>query len=229
VIWIPGGLLTAPALFLAGAAASVHCAVMCGALSVHHARSAPELSAREALLWTHGGRVAGYAAMGSIAGAAGQAVLRHLPAVELGRGVQMMAALALVAVGIWLLLRRPRSSPACCRIPGAQATAHWPVRMRLLARGLLWALLPCGLLYAVLLLSAMSASAVSGAMLTAAFALGGSPLLALIGWSGRHRPAAELANRAAGLWLIGLGAIGVIAPIVFGSGGVIAWCAPGTG
>ena len=40
MIWLPGSLLTAPALLLAGAAASVHCVAMCGALSAHQTRAA---------------------------------------------------------------------------------------------------------------------------------------------------------------------------------------------
>ncbi|MDP3293998.1 MAG: sulfite exporter TauE/SafE family protein, partial [Nevskia sp.] len=185
MIWLPGAVLTAPAMLLAGTAASVHCAAMCGALSAHQTRAASGgLPLPAALAWLHGGRVLGYGLLGAATGTVGQALLTHLPSPEYGRLIQSGASLVLVAIGVRLLRKRPRT-PSCCQ--GAMARKPGAGRLALLLRGLAWAAVPCGLLYSVLLLSALSGNGFDGGLLAAAFALGGTPLLAAIGWRSARR------------------------------------------
>lgn len=224
-MWVPGSLLTMPALFLAGTAASAHCALMCGAVSVHHARAAGPLPLAQALAWTHGGRILGYAVLGGLAGAAGQAILRFLPAAGLGRWIQLLAAAGLIGVGLRMVLARPAVAP-CCKAPAPQLLSRWPLRAQLFARGLLWAALPCGLLYSVLLLSAISGGALSGGLLAGAFALGGVPLLAAIGWSGARRSLPARRLRTAGWGLVGLGAAAAAAVLLSHTGLAFGWCLP---
>jgi sulfite exporter TauE/SafE len=219
-MWIPAAGLGAPALFLAGAASGVHCGLMCGAIGIHQARGAGSLPAAAALAWVQAGRILGYALLGALAGALGQTILLHLPGPRAGQALQALAALGLAGVGL-RLLRQGGAPPACC-VPRAAPRRRWPPRLALLGRGLLWALLPCGLLYSLLLLAALSGSAWSGALLSGAFAAGGAPLLAGIGWSGRRR--AAIAPRRAGWWLIAAGLAGCAATLLFPA--VIAgWCA----
>jgi sulfite exporter TauE/SafE len=219
---MPGSLLTAPALFLAGMGASVHCSLMCGALSVHHARASARLPLPYQLALTQAGRVLGYGALGALAGGAGQAVLRHLPALALGRTLQALAALGLIVVGAQLAWSRP-PAPACCRAPEPQGLRRWPSGAQAFSRGLLWAAVPCGLLYSVLALAAVSGNAGSGALLSGAFALGGSPLLAAVGWSGARRTLPARRLRGTGWGLMGLGAAGLAAIVLLHAGGP-AWC-----
>jgi sulfite exporter TauE/SafE len=220
-MWIPAASLGAPALFLAGAASGVHCGLMCGAIGIHHARAAGGLPAASALAWVQAGRILGYTLLGALAGALGQSVLLHLPSPRAGQYLQALAALGLAGAGLRLLLRSG-APPACCMPPAPPQRCRWPLRPGLLGRGLLWALLPCGLLYSLLLLAALSGSAGSGALLSGAFAAGGAPLLAGIGWSGRRHGA--IPPRRAGWWLIATGLAGCAASLLFPAA-IAGWCA----
>lgn len=221
-MWVPGSLITAPALFLAGMAASVHCTLMCGALSIHHARAVPPEQLPQALALTHGGRLLGYAALGAVAGAAGQGILRHLPALALGRTLQVLAALGVMAIGAQMALAR-QPAPACCRVAEPAGLRRRPPALQSFGRGLLWAAVPCGLLYSVLGLAAVSGNAASGALLAGAFALGGSPLLAAVGWGGARRTLPVRRLRTTGWSLMGLGAAGLAAIVLLRAAGP-AWC-----
>ena len=53
-------------------------------------------------------------------------------------------------------------------------------------RGLLWGLLPCPLLWAVLGLATLAGDAIQGGMLTLAFGIGTSPLLLAMSGIGPH-------------------------------------------
>lgn len=224
-MWLPWSTLGVPALLLAGAAAGIHCTAMCGALGTHHLRAAQGLPAAEALFWLHSGRVLGYGALGLAFGALGQSLLRHLPAPWIGAALQATADLALIGVGAQLLaVRKP--APACCHAPAPPKSAwiELPPWLNLFGRGLLWAAMPCGLLYSVLLLAALSGDAASGGLLAGAFALGGTPLLAAVAWRGARR--AQPGSRLAGWWLIGLGVLGLAAILVLPHAGLPGWCAP---
>lgn len=165
--------LSAPALFLAGVAASPHCGLMCGPLQALQLRG-PSPASR-AMGWLHLGRVAGYTTLGALAGGLGHGLLPVLPADRAGLWIQITAALILVLLGL-SYLRRTRS--ASCAVHQSQSSC---TALSGLGRGMLWALLPCGALYAMLFLAAASADSWSGALLMAAFGLGTVPLLAASG------------------------------------------------
>ncbi len=224
MIWLPGSLLTAPALLIAGAAASVHCAAMCGALSAHQTRASHRLTLPATLGWLHGGRVLGYGLLGAVAGSVGQGLLRHLPSPDLGRLIQASAALVLVAIGLHLL-RRPLQAPTCCQAAPPRAGGNG--RIALLLRGISWAAVPCGLLYSVLLLSALAGNGFDGGLLAAAFALGGTPLLAAIGWRSARGGNGDWSRRRSGWWLIAVGTGGFAASWLLPAIGGAGWCAPG--
>jgi sulfite exporter TauE/SafE len=227
-MWLPGTVLGAPALLLAGTAAGVHCAVMCGALGVHHLRASAGLPAPVALAWLHLGRVLGYGTLGALSGALGQSLLRLLPDPRAGAVLQIVADAALIGVGVQLLLAHRRRPAACCPAPSQGRVPGLPGWLNLLIRGLLWAVLPCGLLYSVLLLAALSGSAVDGGLLAAAFALGGAPLLATVAWRGARNTSAPR-YQLAGWWLIGIGLVGLAAILVLPHTGVPGWCTTGAG
>lgn len=224
--------LTAPALFVAGATTSLHCALMCGAINAAQARSHGPLPLRDALLLVHGGRVLGYALLGALAGALGARLSLWLPATETGLALQVLAALALVAAGIQQLRGlRHRAHVAGCQ-PHLRRLGGVPPRARLFAQGLAWALMPCGILYTILLLAALTTSPLSGFALLAAFGMGTVPLMGvsggLFGLATRPQDTRALRYGAgAALILIGVG-VGAAAAAGLQGDLVTAWlCAPG--
>lgn len=205
--------LTAPALFIAGATTSVHCALMCGAINAAQLRAHGSVPLRRALLLVHGGRVAGYALLGALAGALGGRLALWLPAEAIGRALQALAALALVAAGLQQLTKRGQIhfSHGGCAATREKKMDLTP--FSLLAHGLLWALVPCGILYTVLLLGALTTSAASGALLLGAFGLGTVPLMGISGGALAlaARPAdGRRLRQASGALLVALGLAAVL-------------------
>lgn len=222
-MWIPGSVLSAPALFLAGVVSSAHCTLMCGALSMHQLRSVRALPPRSAMAWLYSGRLIGYSALGGVAGGLGQAMLRHLPDPRVGTILQGSAALILVLIGLSYILRT-RAAATCCRPPAPESLSFLPPRISMLARGMLWAALPCGILYSVLLLAAFTGTATGGALLMTAFAFGGTPALAAAAWVGLNRSAPSRSSHTAGYWMIAFGCAGLAAAVLMSSGSVPGWC-----
>jgi uncharacterized protein len=101
--------------------------------------------------------------------------------------------------------------------------------VRLMAQGVLWALMPCGILYTVVLLAALGASAVGGLVLLAAFGLGTVPLMGasggLFGLATRPQRTQTL-RRAAGAALVALGVAGIALALAQDDGLLALLCAP---
>jgi hypothetical protein len=148
---------TASAAFVAGLAASPHCAGMCGPL-VGATRAGP--------CSYHGGRLVSYTALGALAGWIGEPLVSALASTP-ARIAAWMLALVLLLVGLGLERRLPQPRWA----------ARFLLRVRLRQRlGLFTPLLPCGPLWLMLTTAGTSGGAVSGAMLMGAFALGTIPI-----------------------------------------------------
>jgi sulfite exporter TauE/SafE len=204
--------LSVPAMFLAGVAASPHCSLMCGPLQLAQLRRQGGLSQAA---WLHGGRIGGYAALGALAGAVGAQLMLWLPPLAPGNWLRIAAALLMCAIGIGLLRAPPvRCAGRACKPAGRGST---------MARGIGWALVPCGLLYGALLLAMLSSSAVEGAALMLAFGLGTVPLslgsALLLRRLSLPPPAAR---RGAALALLVLGGVSLLT--LASAGGFAAWC-----
>jgi sulfite exporter TauE/SafE len=195
-------LLAAAAV--AGLAGSPHCIAMCGAACAgvggHDARRALAFQA---------GRLSGYAALGAVVAlsagalqwaAAHAALLKplwgmfHVAVIMLGASLLWLGAQpAWVERGALKLWRALRMRTL------ALDSVRWPF-----ATGALWALLPCGLLYAALMLAALADSALEGAAVMAVFALASGAVLQL---------GATLARRLgtrSGAWGVRLAGVGLI-------------------
>jgi sulfite exporter TauE/SafE len=179
---------------------SLHCVGMCGGLVAFYSASEGAPAAR----WAphaayHSLRLLAYVSLGALAGGLGSA-LDHVGArAGLGDLGVFVAALALLSWAVPRLLGRRRSSPplALGRAPArrapylerltalfvalAQRARRAPPLWRASALGLASALLPCGWLYAFVVLAAGTGSATAGAALLLAFWLGTVPALLGLG------------------------------------------------
>lgn len=173
-------LATPLAAFAAGLATSLHCVGMCGPLAC---------AVRAKPLRYHGSRFIAYSLAGGICGAFGQsmAMLFHAPALRLAPW-----AMAVVLIGLALGLEK--------RIP----QPRWLAKIMLQARlrdhlGFLTPLLPCGPLWLMLSVAAVSASALRGALLLSAFVAGTIPL-----YAGLQSSFLRAQNRLPAQWLFWL-------------------------
>jgi uncharacterized protein len=183
-----GAALTA--VFLVGLLGGAHCLGMCGgivtALTVQMPRERPRWSLHLAY---HAGRITTYALAGALAGGLGAAALRLDGVLPVQIALYVLAQLMLVALGLYLLgVPRyldvfERAGRTLWRRIQPAASALFPVRSapRGYAVGLLWGLLPCGLVYSVLVTALVSGSAGSGALAMLAFGAGTLPTLLAAG------------------------------------------------
>jgi sulfite exporter TauE/SafE len=188
--------VTTPALVLAGlalgAAATPHCAFMCGAPCAAIAGGC-----RKHGLALQAGRLAGYAAAGALA-AAGVATLgAWARASSLLQPLWMLVQLAFLALGLWWLATGsmpPRLAREGAVPPRPAGDGAVPVRivarragtLRAGLAGLGWVAWPCAALQGALLLAALADGAAGGALVMAAFALASAPALAATPWLWRR-------------------------------------------
>jgi sulfite exporter TauE/SafE len=174
------------AVFLVSLLGGTHCLGMCGgivtALTVQMPRDRPRWSLHLAY---HAGRITTYAVAGALAGGAGAAALVLGGALPVQVALYVVAQLMLVALGLYLLgVSRylevfERAGRTLWRRIQPAATALFPIRTvpRGYAVGLLWGLLPCGLVYSVLATALVAGSAANGALVMLAFGAGTLPSL----------------------------------------------------
>lgn len=166
---------------------SAHCAGMCGGLALVAVGSdRKQALARQA--GYHGGRLVSYAAVGALAGLAGQVVddagvlvgVQRVAAIAAGA---MIAAFGAVAIARAFGARIPTAGAPRPLVVVAQRVHARALRLppswRGVPIGLATPLLPCGWLYAFVAIAAASASVATGALVMAAFWLGTVPAVAL--------------------------------------------------
>lgn len=190
--------------FLAGLLGGAHCVGMCSGFV---------LAAGGPRAWLfHAGRMAGYAALGAVAGLAGAALDLGGAAAGLHRLRFLVSGALLLAFGLAFLGFVPRRWLE----PGVGGVAALLARARRasgpafpLLLGLPIGLLPCGLLYPMYAAAAGTGSALSGATLLLAFGLGTVPLLATLAFT-LERVAQGTRHsllRAAGVAMLALGSL----------------------
>lgn len=165
--------------FFMGLAGGPHCIAMCGAACAGISNSRPL-----PMTQFHAGRLLGYATLGAVAAASIQGLgwlttrtaalhplwtFFHVLVLCWGLILITYARQPLWVAGmgrsIWLHVRQ------LSNLPGGKFVT-----------GLLWALMPCGLLYSALLVASLSANMLSGAMSMATFAVGTSISLIVGPW-----------------------------------------------
>jgi sulfite exporter TauE/SafE len=166
--------LAVTALFM-GLAGGPHCIAMCGAACAGLGQAAGER--RNEAMWVFQlGRVLGYAVLGALAAASIQGLGWLTIQSAALRPVWTLFHVAALLLGLLLLVRAQQpvwlESAARRLWNGARALAAGRGRGAPLVVGMLWALLPCGLLYSALLVAAMTSHALEGAAVMALFAAG---------------------------------------------------------
>jgi len=171
------------AAFVMGLAGGPHCVAMCGpacagVVRVVRRGDAPQ---RTAALPFHAGRVLGYSVAGAVAAQAVDSLgwlTEHTSAL---RPAWTLLHLAVLAWGLSLLVLGRQ--PAAVGVAGRQLWSHVrPLAPRVggtFTVGMLWACMPCGLLYSALLAAALSGGPAAGAMSMALFAIGSGLSLAV--------------------------------------------------
>lgn len=201
-----GLALTALAM---GAAGSPHCVAMCGAATTGIGRTPSRLLAFQV------GRVAGYAILGAMVASSVQLLQWGATQATVLKPFWAMFHVAVIVFGLSLvwLGRQPAwldrwSHRVWQAVRGRTLgldTLHWPA-----VAGLLWALLPCGLLYSALVVAALASNAWQGAAVMAAFAIGSAVSLQIAPTLWRR-----CGGPASGAWAVRLAGVAVAAASVW--------------
>jgi len=218
-----GSFITA---FVVGLLGGVHCVAMCGGVvAMLTAGLAPErrrdAAARVLYQLAYNlGRIAGYTLAGAVMGGLGAVLLRSA-ALQWGqRALYTLAALLMIALGLYLggwwrgVARIERAGTLLWRRLEPIGRRFLPVRTwwQAFAVGLIWAWLPCGLVYSALILALAAGGPGGGALVMLLFGLGTLPNLLgiglLVGLAARYADLAWV-RRAAGVLVTGLGLYGL--------------------
>jgi sulfite exporter TauE/SafE len=222
------GQISLAAAFVAGVAGSVHCLAMCGGLSGALGMRARRLGKARGQALLHAassqaGRIFSYSIAGLLCGSAGRLLTSLLDLARVALIVRIAAGLLLIAIALrvllgWRLLgslERWGGRLWVKLAPLARASDPANLSTSVLL-GMIWGWLPCGLLYSMLIFSALTGSAFQGAATMLLFGLGTWP--AMLGGSlfsariGRVTTARGM-NAIAGWLLFAFGVITVLAPL----------------
>jgi sulfite exporter TauE/SafE len=186
---------------LGGLLGSSHCVGMCGgfaALVGLHTGSV--LGNLRAQLVYSLGRLMSYAALGAVAGFAGQRLISSLPQMINAPAVLCLAAglllfrEGLLASGLFRRWIGGSSTAGCLFGPLFSTILKTPGARNTFVAGIATGLLPCGLVYAFVSLAATSGDLLRGGALMLAFGAGTVPLMvvtgcgvSLLSWAARQR------------------------------------------
>lgn len=221
--------LNCAAAFIAGLVGSGHCVAMCGGMAGAlgmRARAMAGGSMQHAfvnMMNYHIGRIMSYASAGAVFGLAGSAVQRVLDVVHLTMALRVVSGLLIVAVAmrvlfdLRLLARVERlGGKVWARLsPLARQTKTRSVWGQALLLGAIWGWLPCGLVYSMLVMAAVTTGPLHGALVMISFGAGTLPSMLSTGLLASRlaaitsRPAARVIS---GLTLIFFGLWTALAP-----------------
>jgi sulfite exporter TauE/SafE len=167
--------------FLMGLAGGPHCVAMCGAACAGFSQTPKQ---PYAIYQYHFGRLSGYAMLGAIAAIAMQSIAWLSAYSKILHPIWTFFHILVFFWGVMLMIfaRQP--------LWVERAGGHIWQKVKKLARiqcgfifiGLLWALMPCGLLYSALIIASFNGNVFGGAISMAAFAIGSSVSLFFAPW-----------------------------------------------
>jgi hypothetical protein len=165
--------------FLIGLFSSVHCLTMCGGLCGVFCRNNPSFST---LLIINSGRIITYTILGMIFAGFIQGLTLSLPVAQFGFWIRSLLGVVLVFLGLRILLNKSSLhaffennflwQKAKTTLHRISALNSWAAH---LSKGLIWGLIPCGLLYGVLIAAATTQNIFNGGVFMFAFGLGTLP------------------------------------------------------
>jgi len=168
-----------------GLAGGPHCVAMCGAACAGMGQVAGAQQ-NKALFSFQVGRCLGYSLMGGLAALSVQALGWLTVESAALRPVWSMLHVAAVVLGLLLVWQAKQpvwldqsAQLLWSKIRGLNAHSG---KLAPLIVGILWAFMPCGLLYSALMVAALTGNALDGALTMACFALGSGLSLGLAPW-----------------------------------------------
>jgi len=219
-------------IFLGALVSGWHCALMCGGIAagVERLRGAQDTMplrqiSRLGMVYEqftmHLGRISSYVGLGVVAGLVGVPVWQQgwLP---IQRLMFALAALIFIFQAYRIASQTKATSSALELWLNAKTASLWSWLSKYVSdqsspkshflTGMVWGLVPCGLIYSVLPLAFLSGDPASGALLMLAFGLGTLPTLLAMGMTA-VKLKAMLQNiwvrRASGLMVLGFGLLGM--------------------
>ena len=212
------------AAFVTGLLGSAHCVGMCGGISglfaVNAAVRSLKTQAPKAIAYNVG-RILTYAILGVVVALLGKTMVDSIP--KLAAPVRLASGLLIILIGLqlafnWRLLTPLENAGAkLWRTVAPTAKGLLPVESagQALGLGLIWGLLPCGLVYSVLLLAASTADPVGGSLVMLAFGLGTMPAMIATGLSASKLSQFTSRNRVgAGLLIVLIGIATIAMPVM---------------
>lgn len=160
---------------LMGLAGGPHCAAMCGAACAGVQRAGRGSAARNA--WTfQAGRLLGYSVAGGAAAFAAQSLGWLAQQTSALRPAWTLMHLVVLGWGLALLVlaRQPAWMDGAGRAVWGRVRPVVGRKGGVFGAGMLWTLMPCGLLYSALLVASLSGGVLDGALAMALFAAGSS-------------------------------------------------------
>lgn len=183
---------------MVGFLGGVHCLGMCGPLAGAFSfqlspeqQCKPTYVLRMQLIYNLG-RVSSYVVLGAVAGLIGAVLVEAGGVLSIQRWLLAFAGVWMLILAAWLMgwSGLPSRLERLMGTWWSRISQHWrqrwlPVRYGHQAYlfGLLWGVLPCGLVYSTLILALSAGSVLQGAVVMLAFGLGTLPNLLLMGMS----------------------------------------------
>lgn len=205
--------------FLIGLFSSVHCLAMCGGLCGVFCRNNPSFST---VLIINSGRIVTYTLLGMVFAGLIQGLALSLPIAQFGFWVRSFLGVVLIFLGFRILLNKGNLHSffennflwrkAQTTLRHITALNSWGAHF---SKGLIWGLIPCGLLYGVLIAAATTHDVWSGGVFMFAFGVGTLPSLFVAAGlinSGRNYLQSKSMRFGAGAFIILIGLWSLISP-----------------
>ena len=195
---------------LMGMAGGPHCLAMCGSACMGVSKWPGSSALRNVWLFQVG-RVLGYATLGAVAAVSMNTIGWLAAETPVLHPVWSMLHIAALLWGLWLLWRAEQplwlstTAQAIWTFVSSRRQPSARHSWAALWLGMVWALLPCGLLYSALVVAALAGNPLQGAVVMATFAVCSGLVLLVAPWAllrwGRSIRIPALGMRLAGLAL----------------------------